>query len=168
MIVRKSLLPKINTTFIGGGMVDDVELSEYKLSAESPNHVYTKFESGLQAWGEIVAFGSAIDWLKNQKRNDLDKYAKQIFDFLKKQPKVHLVNRESSPVISFHVDGIDSHLLGSALSQEGIMIRSGYFCCHYYLDHVKHYPPLVRLSLGLHNRQSDVDKFIAVMKKVAE
>jgi cysteine desulfurase/selenocysteine lyase len=165
MVVRKSLLPQIKTTFIGGGMVDDVELSEYKLSAENPEHVYTKFESGLQAWGEIVALGAAIDWLKNQDRANLENYSKQIFKFLKSAPKVHLVNREVSPVISFYMDGMDSHLLGAALSQENIMIRSGYFCCHYYLDHVKHYPPLVRLSLGLHNRQSDVDKFITVMEQ---
>jgi len=60
--------------------------------------------------------------------------------------------------MSFYVDGLDSHLLGDALAAEGIMARTGYFCVHYYLDHVKHLPPLVRFSLGYHIRPSDIDK----------
>ena len=50
------------------------------------------------------------------------------------------------------------HFLGSALADQGIMARTGYFCVHYYLDHVKHYPPLLRFSLGYHNRPSDIEK----------
>ena len=70
MIVRRDLFSKIETSFIGGGMVDDVEKESYQLSAESPNHAYTKFESGLQAWGEIVAFGEAIKWLEKRSKAD--------------------------------------------------------------------------------------------------
>jgi cysteine desulfurase/selenocysteine lyase len=70
MIVRRDLFSKIDTSFIGGGMVDDVEKESYQLSADSPNHAYTKFESGLQAWGEIVAFGEAIKWLEKRSKAD--------------------------------------------------------------------------------------------------
>ena len=168
MVVRRDLLPKIDTTFIGGGMVDDVELDSFQLSASSPNHAYTKFESGLQAWGEIIAFGAALKWLeKAKKQSEIDNYARQLFDFLSDSPKIHLVNREATPTISFYHEKIDSHLLAESLSDAGIMARSGYFCCHYYLDHVKHYPPLLRLSLGLHNRQSDIDKVTEVLGKIA-
>ena len=168
MVVRKDLLSKINTTFIGGGMVDDVNKHDFTPSYDNPDKLYTKIESGLQAWGEIIALGRAIDWLEKvpkKAKTKFNSYCKQLFDFMKKQPKIHLINSTPSPVISFYVEGIDSHLFGAALADEGIMVRTGYFCVHYYLDHVKKYPPLIRISLGLHNNQADIDKIIKVLKK---
>ena len=169
MIVRRDLFEKIDTSFIGGGMVDDVDKDSYKLSAESPNHTYTKFEPGLQAWGEIVAFGAAIKWLNNLSKADKDNFLKQyerLFDYLSAQERVHLINNEPNPTMSFYIDGLDSHLVGGALSNEGIMARTGYFCVHYYLDHVKHYPPLIRFSMGYNIRPSDVDKTIAIFERM--
>lgn len=169
MIVRRDLFKQIETSFIGGGMVDDVDKDSYKLSAESPNHAYTKFESGLQAWGEIVAFGEAIKWLNSLTKADKDNFHRQyerLFDYLSGQERIHLVNVEPNPTISFYIDGLDSHLVGGALSNEGIMARTGYFCVHYYLDHVRHYPPLIRFSMGYHIRPEDIDKVIAVFERM--
>jgi len=169
MIVRRDLFSKIETSFIGGGMVDDVDKESYQLSADSPNHAYTKFESGLQAWGEIVAFGEAIKWLASRSKADkknLAECAQRLYDFLKSQPKVHLVNEEPNPTMSFYIEGLDSHMLGAALSNEGIMARTGYFCVHYYLDHVMHYPPLIRFSFGYHIRPADIDKTISVLERI--
>lgn len=169
MIVRRDLFKKIETSFIGGGMVDDVDKDSYKLSAESANHAYTKFESGLQAWGEIVAFGEAIKWLNDISKADKENFHRQyerLFDYLSGQERIHLVNSEPNPTISFYIDGLDSHLVGGALSNEGIMARTGYFCVHYYLDHVKHYPPLIRFSMGYHIRPEDIDKTIEVFERM--
>lgn len=169
MIVRRDLFKIIETSFIGGGMVDDVEKEGYILSAESPNHAYTKFESGLQAWGEIVAFGEAIKWLNDRTKADKENFRRQyerLFDYLSAQERIRLVNTEPNPTISFYIDGLDSHLVGEALSNEGIMARTGYFCVHYYLDHVKHYPPLIRFSMGYHIRPSDIDKTIEIFERM--
>ena len=170
IVVRKDLLPKIETGFIGGGMVDDVDRESYLLSSEkNPDHLYTKFESGLQAWGEIIALGAAIDWLGKLSKKDhknLEQNYTELFEFLNASEKVHLVNREANPTMSFFVEGIDSHLLGEALGAEKIMARTGYFCAHYYLDKVRHLPPLVRFSLGYHNRPEDVKKIKKVMEKI--
>ena len=72
--------------------------------------------------------------------------------------------------MSFYIDkkemGYDSHVLGAALADAGIMARTGYFCVHYYLDHVKHYPSLVRFSMGYHIRPSDIDKTIEVFERM--
>ena len=169
IVWKKSLLNKLHTYFVGGGMVDDVDKDSYQLSADSPNHIYTKFESGLQAWGEIIGLGAALDWLNSRKKSDwqnlTDNY-QALYDFLKASPKVHLVNHEANPTMSFYIDGIDSHLLGEALSREGIMARTGYFCVHYYLDHICHYPPLIRFSLGLHTTKKDIEKVQNALAKI--
>ena len=165
IVVRRDFLPYIETGFVGGGMVDDVNENTYLLSSESPDHAYTKFEAGLQAWGEIIALGAALDWLDGLSKKDhanLEDNYTELFDFLKSKPRLHVINQAPNPTISLYVDksevGFDSHFLGSALADQGIMARTGYFCVHYYLDHVMHYPPLLRFSMGYHTRPSDIEK----------
>lgn len=163
--LEKSLLP----LWLGGGMVDDVNLDSYKLSAENKEHRYTRFESGLQAWGEIVGLRAALDWLEKRPKADWDNLKKnytELYNFLKQSKKVHLVNKEANPTMAFYVEGLDSHLLGEALSREDIMARTGYFCAHYYLDHVLHLPPLMRFSLGFQNRPEDIEKVEKALGKI--
>ncbi|MBR3172396.1 aminotransferase class V-fold PLP-dependent enzyme [Candidatus Saccharibacteria bacterium] len=169
IVWRDDLMDKLKPLWLGGGMVDDVERDSYLLSAEGKEHRYTRFESGLQAWGEIVGFGPSLKWLENVSKKDWQNFEKnysELFDFLQSSEKVHLVNSKANPTMSFYVDGVDSHLLGSALSRENIMARTGYFCVHYYLDHVLGLPPLVRFSLGLHNRPEDIEKVKKSLSKL--
>ena len=169
IVWRNDLMSKLVQGFVGGGMVDDVEKNSYVLSAEGKEHRYTRFEAGLQAWGEIIGLGAAIKWLDKLPKKDwqnLESNTQELYEFLKGSEKVHLVNSEPSTTMAFYVEGLDSHLLGEALSREKIMARTGYFCVHYYLDHVLELPPLVRFSLGLHNRPEDVAKIKKVMEKI--
>ena len=168
MVVRKTLLEKLNLTFLGGGMVDDVEKNSYLLSSEHDDKIHTAFEAGLQAWGEIIALGAALFWLEKlpaSAKERLESCEAKLFDFLKSQPKIHCLNQEKSTTFSFYVEGIDSHLLAEAFSDQNIMVRSGYFCVHYYLDHKMHFPPLVRVSLGYQTTESDINKLIAILRK---
>jgi cysteine desulfurase/selenocysteine lyase len=169
IVWKNELLGKLQDLFLGGGMVDDVDKESYMLSADSSEHRYTRFESGLQAWGEIIGLGAALDWLEGLKKKDkenLKKNTEDLYNFLKSSPKVHLINNEPNPTMSFYVEGIDSHLLGEALSRENIMARTGYFCAHYYLDHVCKYPPLIRFSLGYQTKPEDIEKVKNALAKV--
>ena len=169
IVWRDELMEVLDDGFIGGGMVDDVNKDSYLLSAEGKEHRYTRFEAGLQAWGEIIGLGAAIDWLSDVPKSawrNLEKNTNELYEFLKSSEKVHIVNNGPNPTISFYVDGVDSHLLGSALSREGIMARTGYFCAHYYLAHILGLPPLIRFSLGLHTRQEDIEKVKKIMAKI--
>ena len=96
------------------------------------------------------------------------KHEERLFEYLSSNPKIHLINKEPSPTMSFYIEGLDSHLAGGALSIAGIMARTGYFCVHYYLDHKMHYPPLIRFSLGYHIRESDIDKTIETLERIAK
>ena len=169
IVWRDELNDFLEPWWLGGGMVDDVKKDSFALSAEGKEHRYTRFESGLQAWGEIVGLGASLKWLmkvsKSDWKNFEDNYV-EVYEFLAGSDKVHMVNTKANPTMSFYVKEMDSHLLGAALSRENIMARTGYFCVHYYLDHVLGMPPLMRFSLGLHNRASDVDKVKKVMEKI--
>lgn len=170
MVVRRDLVPKLTMNFIGGGMVDDVALDGYVLSATgNKDHTHTIFEPGLQAWGEISALGTAIDWLEARTKADkkrLQACTQELDEFLRGKEKVKMVGQEANPTMSFYVEGLDSHMLGAALGKEGIMARTGYFCAHYYLDKVCKYPPLVRFSLSYATRESDIARVKQALAKI--
>ncbi|MBR2753605.1 aminotransferase class V-fold PLP-dependent enzyme [Candidatus Saccharibacteria bacterium] len=169
IVWRDELMDKMVRLFVGGGMVDDVVADDYVLSADNKEHRYTRFEAGLQAWGEIIGLGAALKWLMKLPKSawkNLESNCADLYDFLDSSSKVHLINQQANPTMSFYVDGVDSHMLGNALSRENIMARTGYFCVHYYLDHVLGLPPLIRFSLGLHNRPEDIAKVKKVMEKI--
>ncbi len=170
IVARRDLVPKLKQTFIGGGMVDDVERDSYLLSAEgNKDHIHTVFEPGLQAWGEIVALGEAIDWLSARTKEDKERLkacTQELDEFLRSRERVKMVGSEVNPTMSFYVEGLDSHLLGAALGKEGVMARTGYFCSHYYLDKVCRYPALVRFSLSYATREGDVERVKKVMGNI--
>lgn len=174
IVCHKNLLLYLETTFLGGGMVDDVDLDEYSLSAKNSDHLHTILEPGLQPWGEIIALGSALDWLESLPKDahkHLQSQSETLFNFLKDDPKFHLINKAPNPTTTFYIDrnelGFDSHALGEALGEEGIMARTGYFCVHYYLDHLNHYPPLIRFSLGYHNTSEQIQKVTQRLSRLA-
>ncbi len=166
LVVSKPLMEKVDVAFIGGGMVSDVEKDSYQLLSNDEDHIHTAFEPGLQGYGEIIALSVAIDWLKkNKKKSQLPEMCRAVFDGLRSKADTVVLNEEARPVISFFHNKLDSHLLARALSEESIMVRSGYLCCHYYLDHEMHYPPVVRISMGMHNTMADVEKLLAVFAR---
>lgn len=169
IVIKKTLLKSLQITFVGGGMVAGVRERDYSLLPE--DNMASWLEPGLQAWGEIISLKSAIEWLKTvrpngQKPTDyIADLSKQLFDGLSSIDGIKLINKTSASVISFYSPKIDAHRLAIFLSTSGIMARSGYFCCHYYLLEKCKYPPLLRLSIGLHTTTADITKTIETIKK---
>jgi len=168
IVIRKDLLKSMDHKIVGGGMVSAVRDQSYDLL---PDDMASWLEPGLQAYGEIIALGSAIEWLKSVKPNGqkpaeyISNMSKKLFDGLSSIPDLRLINKSPSSVISVYSPKIDAHRLTIFLSGAGIMVRSGYFCCHYYLIEKLHMPPLLRFSIGLHTTDEDIDRTIAALKK---
>jgi selenocysteine lyase/cysteine desulfurase len=161
VVATTALLDSLDVSFVGGGMVSDVRESSYDLVRGDPGAV---LEPGLQAWGEILALGAAIDWKARLRPGGedpavyLDQLSRKLYEGLGELPGVQLLNTAPSPVISLWVADHDSHRLAVFLAQGGIMVRSGYFCAHHYLKEQLGLPPLLRFSLGLHTTASDIDR----------
>ena len=77
-------------------------------------------------------------------------------------PNIVILNPKPSPVVSLYAtkENLDGHKLAMYLSEAGIMSRSGYHCCHYYLKTKLNLPPLFRISLGLNNTLEQIDYLI--------
>jgi selenocysteine lyase/cysteine desulfurase len=167
IVIKRSLLDRLDPFFIGGGTVTDVENDTYSLLREG-EEAHAVLEAGLQNWGGILGLGAAVKWLEAQNTNKEQErvLTEAVFQGLQQHSRVHLFNRAPSPIVSFHVDGIDAHQLALYLSEQDIMCRSGYFCCHSYLQHQLKLPPLLRVSLGLYNTPAHVEKFLNALKRI--
>ncbi len=168
IVIKKSLLKTLDIGFIGGGMVEEVESDTYKLISD-PDDLNSRLEIGLQNFAGIIGLNASIDWLKNYKpegRIIQQQLAQDLFDELSRVPTLKLINNSPSQILSFYSEKIDAHRLAIFLSSQNIMVRSGYFCCHYYLKNLKKYPPLVRVSIGLNNTKEQVDLFVKTLQTI--
>lgn len=160
-----SLLESLDISFIGGGQVSEVTQDGYTLHHEP----HSRLEPGLQAWGEIIAFGAALDWIEGYRKangEDLEareaRLAQQLFDGLSELPHATLRNRRASSVVSLVPERVDAHRLATFLGAGGVMVRSGYFCAHHWLQETERSAPLVRFSIGAHNDESDVERALEI------
>lgn len=160
VVARHELLTSLELGFVGGGMVQDVREEDFDLVRGDPGAL---LEPGLQAWGEIIALGRAIDWLGSIRPGGLsptqhiDALSTRLYTGLAGIPGLTLLNTAASPVISVYAPTQDSHRLAVFLSRSEVMVRSGYFCAHHYLKEQLGLPPLLRFSLGLHSTESHID-----------
>lgn len=171
IVLKKKLLQRLEPTFLGGGTVQDVQRDSYTLLSDEPA---CRLEPGLQNFAGIVGLGEALKWLEGYRpegkraRDYEQSLAEDLFEGLRSISHVTLLNQAPSSVVSLYSDRIDAHRLAIYLSTQSVMVRSGYFCCHYYLDALKHLPPLLRLSLGLNNTPAQVKFAVDVIRKIVE
>ena len=148
MVIRRTFLNELDCFFLGGGTVSDVRRDDFDL-LDAPDEAFARLEPGLQDFAGIAGLGAAIQWLSTH--SPQEELGRILYASLSSNTRLKVLNREPGPIVSFHSDLIDAHRLALYLSAQNIMVRSGYFCCHYYLQKVKQLPPLVRISVGLQN-----------------
>lgn len=191
MIIKKSLVKSLDCFLIGGSTVNSVGLDNYAL-VEDENEIYARIEPGLQNYGGIIGLNEAILWRQNWKGafeqnlgshtdggpNILEKisakeYESKLANYLNQKlksldGKIKLLNQNPSSVVSLYPNSssLDGHKLAVYLGEAGIMCRSGYHCCHYYLKEKMKLPPLFRISFGLNNTPAQVDYLIEKMKLI--
>ncbi len=171
VIIRRDLLRKLDVSWVGGGTVSDVDQETYtSLSGTEEEHAV--LELGLQNWAGIIGLAAAVDWLEAWTKDgqSTEQYehamAERLYNGLKDLPKLHLMTPLPSSITSLYVDGLDAHRLAMYVDEAGIMCRSGSFCCHAYLTHRRKMPPLLRLSLGLHNTPEEMDYVATTIRKI--
>ena len=131
------------------------------------DRIFEKIEPGLQNWAGIWAMKEVLDFYKSVDWSNENKLAQRLNKGLKNLD-LNLLSSEESSVQTFYFEKIDSHLVGKLLAQKNIMVRIGYFCCHYYLKEASPKPPLIRISLGLHNTERDIDFVLDTLKQIQQ
>jgi cysteine desulfurase/selenocysteine lyase len=152
----------------GGDMISKVTFEETTF-----NELPFKFEAGTSNVADAIGLGSAIDYLTFLGMDKIRKHDLALLDYtrqrIKEIPGLTIIGnaKEKSGVISFILDNIHPHDIGTVLDFEGIAIRTGHHCTQPVMQRFN-IPATSRASFGLYNTFEEVDMLVQALKKVIE
>jgi cysteine desulfurase/selenocysteine lyase len=137
------------------------------------NDLPYRFEAGTPHIAGGIGLGAAIEYLERldwqglwEHERDLLNYATEALSTIKKL-RIIGTAREKAGVISFVIEGIHPHDVGTVLDQEGIAVRTGHHCAQPVMQRFN-IPATARASFALYNTHEEVDKLVAGIHKVIE
>ena len=139
----------------GGAMIDRVTFEETTY-APPPQ----RFEAGTPIITEAIALHAAIDYVAALGPDRLFAHeaglARQLRDELRALNSVTLFGpEESAGIVSFAIEGVHPHDLGTILDEENVAIRAGHHCAQPLMDHLG-VPATARASFGLYSDENDI------------
>lgn len=150
----------------GGEMISTVTFEK-----TTYNMVPHKFEAGTPDIAGVIGMGAAIDYLQSLGFEEIERYEdyllKYATDALLAVPGVRIIGTagEKVGVISFALEGVHSHDIGSLLDQEGVAIRTGFHCAQPALEYFG-VPGSARASFAFYNKTSEVDTLVKALWNV--
>ncbi len=139
----------------GGSMIDRVTF-EKTTYAPAP----TRFEAGTPAIVEAIGLAVAIDYVEKIGREAIDAHERKLTllarDELRRINSVTLFGPEDSAgIVSFELQGVHPHDLGTILDEENVAIRAGHHCAQPLMEHLG-VPATARASFGIYSDESDI------------
>ena len=162
---RQELLEKMPPLFGGGDMIRSVTF-EKTTYAEAPS----KFEAGTPNIGGVIGLGAAIDYVEsigltaiNAWEQELLAYGTEVLGAIKGLQLIGTALQKTS-ILSFTLDDVHPHDIGSLLDADGVAVRAGHHCTQPLMARFK-VPATARASLSFYNRKADVDALAAAIIK---
>lgn len=152
----------------GGEMIDRVTF-EKTTYAELP----FKFEAGTPHISGIIALGSAIDYLNGIGFDAIAEHEHGLLEYaterLTEMNSIEIVGTapEKAAILSFNIQDVHPHDVGTILDHDGIAVRTGHHCAQPVMDRFD-VAATVRASFGLYNTKSEVDALVEGIKRVQE
>ena len=162
------LLEKMNPFQGGGDMIKTVTF-EKSTYAEPP----TKFEAGTPAIASQIGLGAAIDYLNSIGRDRAAAYEAELLRYATERVSaiegVRIIGtaKNKASVLSFVIDGIHPHDIGTILDQEGIAVRAGHHCAQPVMQRFK-VPATARASFSFYNTKEEIDVLARTIERVIE
>jgi cysteine desulfurase/selenocysteine lyase len=169
VLYGKSKLFEAMPPYQGGGDM----ISSVTFEKTTYNKLPHKFEAGTPNIAGAIGLGSAIQYLNQFDWEQVEAHERDVLAYATERvlsvPGVRLIGtaREKTAVLSFVIEGIHPHDVGTILDQEGIAIRTGHHCAQPLMERFG-IPATARASFGLYNTRSDVDALVAGLHKVLE
>jgi len=150
----------------GGDMIRSVTFEKTTYNA-----LPYKFEAGTPNIAGGIAFGAALDYVQGVGLEAIEAHEAGLLRYateaMQRIPGLTVIGtaREKAGVLSFVLDGVHPHDIGTVLDREGIAIRTGHHCAQPVMDRFK-LPATARASFGLYNTRGEVDALIRAIHKV--
>jgi cysteine desulfurase/selenocysteine lyase len=152
----------------GGGMISSVSF-EKTLYAPPP----LRFEAGTPDVASAVGLGAAIDYVTSLGMEAIAHHEAELLahgtGLLGEIPGLRLIGTaaEKTGVLSFVLDEVHPHDVGTILDQEGVAIRAGHHCAQPLMERFG-VPATARASVGIYNDHDDLDRLAAGIRKALE
>src|SRR5205807_7677598 len=165
---KASLLEAMPPYQGGGDMISSVTFEK-----TSYNKLPYKFEAGTPNVAGAIGLGTAIEYLNGLGIDNVAAYEHEVLGYsteaISKIPGIRLIGTASQKagVLSFVLEGVHPHDIGTILDQEGIAIRTGHHCAQPIMQRFG-IPATARASFGLYNTKEEADALVAGIQKVRE
>jgi cysteine desulfurase/selenocysteine lyase len=149
----------------GGEMIHSVTFAK-----STWNEVPFKFEAGTPNIADVIALGTAIDYLSVMDRKAVATYEQQLLEHATAQlsaiPGVRLIGtaKNKVSVVSFVIEGVNAMDAGMYLDTKGIAVRTGHHCTEPVMQRFG-IPGTIRASFSFYNTIEEIDFFIETLKK---
>jgi cysteine desulfurase/selenocysteine lyase len=157
---RKAILDGMPPWQTGGDMIERVTL-ERTTWAEPP----ARFEAGTPPIAEVIGLAAAIDYVESVGLGAIGKWESELLaratELVGALPGVRLVGtaREKAGVLSFVLEGIHPHDVGTVLDDEGVAVRAGHHCAQPVMQRFG-IPATVRASFAFYNTADEIEVLV--------
>jgi cysteine desulfurase / selenocysteine lyase len=152
----------------GGDMISSVSFEK-----TTWNTLPYKFEAGTPNIAGGVALGAAIDWVRGVGLHAIAAHEHELLEYGTKKlleiPGLRLIGtaKEKASVLSFVLEGVHPHDIGTVLDYEGIAVRTGHHCAQPVMERFG-VPATTRASLAAFNTKEELDALVQGLHKVKE
>jgi len=165
---KREWLDKMPPYQTGGGMIRSVSFEKTTFAP-----IPEKFEAGTPAIAAGIGLGAAIDYINSIDFEAAAAYENELLEYatarLADIPGVKIIGTaaEKASVLSFTIEGVHPHDIGTILDQQGIAVRAGHHCAQPVMQFFD-VPATARASFAFYNTREEVDKLADAVQKVIE
>ncbi len=165
---KKSLLEEMPPYRGGGDMILSVSFDEVIY-----NQLPYKFEAGTPGISQVIGLARALKYVDEIGVEKIAAWEDELLSYatqeIKKIPQVKVIGEaeNKASVLSFVIEGVHPHDIGTILDEDGIAIRTGHHCAQPVMERFC-IPATSRASFAFYNTKEEVDALIASLKKVIE
>ena len=169
VLYGKSALLDAMPPYQGGGDM----ISSVTFEKTIYNKLPYKFEAGTPHVAGAIGLGAAIDYVNGLGMDNVAAYEHEVLTYATEAvtaiPGIRVIGtaREKAGVLSFLLDSIHPHDIGTILDQEGIAIRAGHHCAQPIMQRFG-IAATARASFGLYNTKEEVDALVNGIQNVRE
>jgi len=163
---REALLAEMPPFLGGGDMIRSVTFER-----STWNELPFKFEAGTPHIAGAIGLGAAIEYIRTvgfaaitAHEQDLLGYATRALEEIRGLRMIGTARRKAS-ILSFVLEGVHPHDIGTIVDQEGVAIRTGHHCAQPVMDRFG-IPATARASLAMYNTREDVDALVRALRRV--
>ena len=165
---KRAWLDKMPPYQTGGGMIRTVSFEKTTFAP-----IPEKFEAGTPAIAAGIGLGAAVDYINSVDFEAAAAYEHELLEYATQRladiqgVKIVGTAANKASVLSFTIEGVHPHDIGTILDQEGIAVRAGHHCAQPVMQFFD-VPATARASFAFYNTREEVDKLAEAVQKVIE